>query len=145
MRLAALKALSDEELTIEVGKARGWVRKPCECGHAMCTRYPRWHLDKDIVDVLPGYATDLNEMANALQWLTYEKGMFADWHTCLAIVLHADGKSSSDGNMINASARHRAEAFVFVLTETESVWHRDECDVIDARRKANPMFAKGPV
>jgi len=124
MNVSEVQALSDEELRVNVAGPDGWtevnIADAGDCMYLECGRDAIVGIrpDGDGADVVPNYPQDLNAMHEAYGSLDYCKQvLFVD---NLGLVVFGPKSNRNDwawSDMINATARQRAEAFVLTMTE----------------------------
>lgn len=113
MDLDQINKLTDDALTERVAELCGGTWKPCECGFAECPKHARWHWpDGTITNGCPDYATDLNAMAGVEKGLTTKQRIDVLQRLSELVVQVGTQEAWFWGF---ATARQRAEAFVYVL------------------------------
>lgn len=119
MNIEQIKAMSDEELNIEIAELTGWVYLYTDENGKKWWRTP---LDGYTPDQPPNYVKDLNAMYEVENILLtcgrlYKEDKVrgrTDWYNNdLSIVMGKDLKNNF--SLIHATARQRAEAFVLTI------------------------------
>jgi len=107
-----IRKLTDDALTERVAELCGGVWKPCECGKVDCSKHARWHwLDGTITNDCLNYSADLNAMHEAERNRLFPDSVVDSYKRSLCRVMMDDNDKR---DMIFATARQRAEAFVTV-------------------------------
>jgi hypothetical protein len=115
VKLEEVQKMTDEELNRNVAELCGGVWKTCECVGINCDKTMRWHwLNNTITNECPNYAGDLNAMHEAESILVeVQKRKYGN---ILLDITHPD-EYYGEYDVVHASARKRAEAFVATMGE----------------------------
>ena len=115
--------MTDKELNDKVGELLGWKYGPCGCGAPACDKSERW---QDPVlqwhDELPNFTFDLNAMHGAEATIPDNDGAQGAYHAALCKVtnwapVHCSiSQAKANFDLIRATARQRAEAFVIAMS-----------------------------
>jgi len=117
MTIESLRLLSNNQLNELVAKACGWKQGPCGCGFIWCDKRIRWFAPDNIWH---SYIPDFSENLNAMHGLeaAMDSELSMTWMSNLSLAVHGvDDKDTV--NMMQASARQRAEAYVLTMGKSD--------------------------